>query len=140
MHTRTLFGVGGPGLSSMLLLEFWVKGRQRALALLQQDSPGAKFQVKSWQETSSFCNFFFFLLFLFYHLLINSSLWLSPEAADLFLLDRAISRETMICRGQGAACAGEGVEVGKGCGRRRVATERAIYGSEREDSVKGHRA
>lgn len=138
MHTHTLFGVGAPGLSSMLLSEFWVKGRQRAWALLQQDSRVAKFQVKPWQETSSFCNLFFF--FLFYHLLINSSLWLSPEAADLFLLDRAISRETMICRGQGAACAGEGVEVGKGCRRQRVATERAIYGPEKEDSVKGHRA
>lgn len=78
--------------------------------------------------------------FFFYHLLINSSLWLSPEAADLFLLDRAISRETMICRGQGAACAGVGVEVGKGCGRPRVTEERAIYGPKREDSVKGHLA
>lgn len=94
----------------------------------------AKLQGKSWQETSSFCNFFF------YHLLINSSPWLSPEAADLFLLDRAISRETMICRGQGAAWAGVGVEVGKGCGRPRVAGERAIYGPEREDSGKGHLA
>lgn len=88
----------------------------------------AKLQGKSWKETSSFCNFFFF-----YHLLINSSLWLSPEAADLFLLDRAINRETMICRGQGAACAGEGAEVGKGCGRPRVTEDRAIYGLERED-------
>ena len=92
----------------------------------------AKLKGKSWQETSSFCNFFF------YHLLINSLLWLSPEAADLFLLDRAISRETMICRGQGAACAGVGVEVGKGCGGPRVTEERAIYGPKREDSVKGH--
>ena len=87
----------------------------------------AKLQGKSWQETSSFCNFSF------YHLLINSSLWLSPEATDLFLLDRAISRETMICRGQGAACAVVGVEVGKGCGRPRVTEERAIYGLKRED-------
>lgn len=72
-------------------------------------SPGKK-------QVHSVTSFFFF----FYHLLINSSLWLSPEAADLFLLDRAISRETMICRGQGAACTGVGVEVGKGYGRPRV--------------------
>lgn len=78
--------------------------------------------------------------FFFYHLLINSSFWLSPEAADLFLLDRAISRETMICRGQGADCAGVGVEVGKGCGRQRIAEERAIYGPKREDSIKGQLA
>lgn len=52
----------------------------------------------------------------FYHLLINSSLWLSPEAADLFLPDRAISRETMICRGQGAACAGWGWRWGRAAG------------------------
>lgn len=75
MHTRTLFGVGGPGLSSMLLLEFWVKGRQKALALLQQDSPGAKFQVKSWQETSSFCNFFFFSFFFFFIIYLLTALF-----------------------------------------------------------------
>lgn len=69
-------------------------------------SPGKK-QVHS-------VTFFFF----FYHLLINSSLWLSPEAADLFLLGRAINGETMICRGQGAACAGEEAEVGKAAGGR----------------------
>lgn len=45
----------------------------------------------------------------------------------------------MICRGQGAACAGR-VGGGEELWRWRVTRERAIYGPRREDSVKDHLA
>jgi len=150
MHACKLFGVRTPG-----LIHFTVRvlgqGEKKNLSPFAtgylwvpkfKANPGKKqahsvtflsFSLSLFLSfsLSLFLSFFlsFFLAFLLfnYHLLINSSLWLSPEAADLFLLDMAISRETMICRGQGAACA-EGGGGGLGLWRWRVTRGRAIYG------------
>lgn len=99
LHTCTLLGIGAPYFCLMLLWEFWVKREKELAPFCNRTVVDAKLQAKSWQETSSFCNFFFIIYLL--TALSGSHLKLLTCSSET-----AISRETMICRGQGAACAG----------------------------------